>query len=64
MPDQFIKLTGYSRNHAIRLLSEKAGIQATAAEDEKTAVFKPDKKARILPNRHSSPLWGPRFGTV
>ena len=46
MLDQFIKLTGHNRKHAIRLLSKKADIQAVATEDGETAVFKPEKKVR------------------
>jgi hypothetical protein len=35
MLDQFIKLTGYNRKHAVRLLSEKADIQAAVTADGK-----------------------------
>jgi hypothetical protein len=46
MLDQFVKLTGYNRKYAARLLSQKEGAQATAVANGKTAVFKPEKKAR------------------
>jgi hypothetical protein len=46
MLDQFIKLTGYNRKYAIRLLSKKEDVQAVVTANGKTTVFKPEKKAR------------------
>jgi hypothetical protein len=55
MLDQFVKLTGYNRKYAIRLLSKKEDIQATVIANGKTAVFKPEKKARPK-NRLGKPV--------
>jgi hypothetical protein len=56
MLDQFIKLTGYNRKYAIRLLSKKADIQAVVTADGKTVVFKPEKKVRPK-NRLGKPVY-------
>jgi hypothetical protein len=43
MLDQFIKLTGYNRKYAIRLLSKKEDVQAVVTANGKTVVLKPEK---------------------
>jgi sarcosine oxidase delta subunit len=54
--DQFIKLAGYNRKYAVRLLSKKTDIQATVTVNGKTVVFKPEKKARPK-NRLGKPVY-------
>jgi hypothetical protein len=57
--DQSVKLTGYNRKYAVRLLPKKTDIQAAVAANGKTAVFKPEKK--VMPKKQAGET-GPRKG--
>ena len=46
MLDHIVKLTGYNRKYAVRVLSEKSDARATIAADGKTVIVKPEKKSR------------------
>jgi hypothetical protein len=44
--DQYVRLTGYTRKYAIRVLSSPPGKTATVVIDGKTVVVKTEKKPK------------------
>ncbi|MDR0760032.1 MAG: hypothetical protein LBF74_07980 [Treponema sp.] len=54
--DQYVRLTGYNRKYAIRVLSMRPGKTATGVIDGKTVVFKAGKKPKPK-NRLGKPVY-------
>jgi hypothetical protein len=54
--DQYVRLTGYNRKYAIRVLSLSFAKMAAMVRDEKTVVFKAEKKPRPK-NRLGKPIY-------
>jgi hypothetical protein len=54
--DQYVRLTGYNRKYAIRVLSEPFDKTATMVKNGKTIVFKTEKKTRPK-NRLGKPIY-------